>query len=331
VRLHIVLSSRIVTGVEPPAEQSSRPFRFGLSASDTRPGVEWAALARTVEASGFDVLLQSDHLVPALSPFTSLAHAAAVTERLRVGTLVLNNDLRHPVITAREAASLDVLSGGRVELGVGAGHMRFEYDEVGIRFDPARMRVGRLEEAVAVIRGLLAGEEVSLDGAHYQLAGHQLGFDTPQRPVPLLVGGNGDRVLALAAQQADIVGLVGFGHREADTQVRLTHFGEAGLAERIAHVRAAAGDRFASLELSVLVQRVEITDDAEAAVQPLVERLDGVPAADILASPFVLIGTVDELVTKLHDLRRRSGVSYVACFEAALEPMTEVIEAVRSS
>jgi probable F420-dependent oxidoreductase len=284
-------------------------------------------LARQIEGAGFDVFLLSDHLAPTLSPFSSLAHVAAVTERLRVGTLVVNNDLRHPVITAREAATLDVLSGGRMELGLGAGHMRSEYDEIGVPFDPPGARVGRLEEAVPIVRGLLSGSPVQHEGRHYRVAGHRLGYETVQRPIPLLVGGNGDRVLSLAGREADIVGFGGFTHREADTSVRLTHFTEAGLEDRIGVVRAAAGERFAQLELNVLVQRVEITDDPEAVAAPLVERMPGATVEDVLASPFLFIGSVPELVAKAQRLRSRFGVSYLACFEAALEPMTTLIAA----
>lgn len=311
----------------PPAEP--RPLRFGLSASSARSAAEWTELARRVEASGFDVFLQSDHLVPTLSPFSSLAHIAAVTDRLRVGTLVLNNDLRHPVITAREAASLDVLSGGRAELGLGAGHMRQEYDEVGVDFEHPAVRVRRLEEAVPIVRQLLDGQTVHHTGDHYRISGHELGYATAQRRVPMLVGGNGDRVLGLAARHADIVGFVGFGHREADTSVRLTHFTERALAERISVVRDAAGDRFSELELNVLVQRVEISDDPEALLAPLLERIPGATVDEIVASPFVLVGSVDDLVAKVQRLRSRLGVSYFACFEPALEPMAALISALR--
>jgi probable F420-dependent oxidoreductase len=306
---------------------TDRPFRFGLSASDARAAPDWVTLAQRVEVAGFDVLLQSDHLVPTLSPFSSLAVAAAVTERLRVGTLVLNNDLRHPVITAREAASLDVLAGGRMELGLGAGHMRSEYDEVGLRFDNAGTRVDRLEEAVSIIRRLLDGETVDHIGDHYRITGHRVGYGTVQPRMPLLVGGNGDRVLTLAARVADIVGFVGFGHREADTSVQLTHFTLAGLSDRVDLVRHASGPRFGDIELNVLVQRVELTDDPEAVAAPLVGRFDGATIDDVVDSPFLLIGTVDDLVAKLHRLRSELGITYFACFEAALEPMAEVIAA----
>lgn len=316
--------------MDPSSRTETSSLRFGLSASDARPGQEWTDLARRVEASGFDVLLVSDHLAPTLSPFASLAHAAAVTDRLRLGTLVLNNDLRHPVITAREAATLDVLSGGRLELGLGAGHMRHEYDEVGLPFDPPSIRVARLSEAVPAIRALLDGATVTTEGPHYRFDGHGLGFATVQDRLPLLVGGNGDRVLSLAAAHADIVGFTGFRHREADSTVQLSHFADAGLVERIEHVRTASGDRFADLELNLLVQRVQITDDAERVAAAMAERLEGITTGDVLGSPFLLVGTVEEIAAKVLDLRDRLGIGYLACFEPALDAMAEVISRCRA-
>ena len=315
-----------------PAAQSARALRFGLSVHPHLSRQEWTVFAQQVEAAGFDVLPQSDHLVPAMSPFSSLAHAAAATERLRIGTLVLNNDFRHPVITTREAATLDVLSGGRMELGLGAGHMRSEYAQVGIPFEAPAVRVARLEEATSIVRGLLRGDDVILAGTHYDITGHALGFDTVQQPVPLLIGGNGDRVLALAAQRADIVGFVGFHHRELDSQVVPSHFTEAGLVDRIDHVRQAAGeDRFAGLELNVLVQHVELTEDAGRAAEAMATRLGGVATEDLLASPFFLIGTVHEIADKLNDLRSRLGVTYFACFEPSMAAMALVIDHCRNA
>src|SRR5258705_4099967 len=144
----------------------SRPLRFGLHTALPR-GMEFSAFANSVQDAGFDVLTIPDHLVASLSPFSGATAAAAVTARLHTGTLVLNNDLRHPVDTAREAATVAAISGGRFELGLGAGHMKSEYDAAGLRFDSAGARVDRLIESVSVIRPLLAGQPVEIDGAHY--------------------------------------------------------------------------------------------------------------------------------------------------------------------
>ena len=239
----------------------SRPLRFGLHTALPR-GMEFSAFANSVQDAGFDVLTLPDHLVASLSPFSGATAAAAVTARLHTGTLVLNNDLRHPVDTAREAATVAAISGGRFELGLGAGHMKSEYDAAGLRFDSAGTRVDRLIESVNVIRPLLAGEPVDIDGAHYCVradAGELVA--TPVVPVPLLIGGNGTRVLQLAGRVADIAGFAGFSHNSDATVVELTHFDAAGLDDRIAVVRDAAGDRFDAIELNALIQFVVHTDD----------------------------------------------------------------------
>lgn len=167
-------------------------FRFGVSMSTASSSGEWQARARRAEQLGYSALLIPDHLTECLSPWTALAAAAAATERLRVGTFVLNNDFRHPVLVAREAATLDLLSGGRLELGLGAGHMRREYDEAGIGFDSAGVRVDRLGESLAIIKSLLAGDEVDYEGSHYRVRGHTIWPRLARRP-PIIVGGNGDR------------------------------------------------------------------------------------------------------------------------------------------
>ena len=217
-------------------DHATRPFRFGVSLWTAASAAEWRAKARRAEELGYDVILVPDHVADLLPPLTALMAAADATERVHLGTLVLNNDFHNPVLLAREAASLQLLSGGRFELGLGAGHMQSEYAAAGIRYDPAAARVDRLEASVATLRGLFAGEP---------LAGGQLLYPPLQEPIPLLVGGNGRRVLQLAARQADIVGFTGFFPRDGGRAVDLSHFSAAGLASRVALVRAAAGPRFA--------------------------------------------------------------------------------------
>src|SRR5215831_2133965 len=170
-----------------------KPFRFGVSAREAESAASWIGQARRAEQLGYSSFLLADHLVSIPSPFAALAIAAATTSRIRVGPFVLNNDFRHPVIVAREAATLDMLSEGRLELGLGAGHMRSEYAEAGFPYDPAGVRVERLQESVRIIKALLAGEEVSVQGAHYQVSGHR-GWPPPTqrhpaRPIGVLSGG----------------------------------------------------------------------------------------------------------------------------------------------
>ena len=276
-----------------------------LGISTTAAPDRWPALARNLESMGFDVLHLADHLVDDVAPpIAGLLAAAEATERLVVGNLVLAVDFRHPAVVAREAAMLAVLSGGRYELGIGAGHARAEWESIGVPFDADRVRVDRLAEAVPLLRRLLAGEEITHDGDHYRLRAHRC-WPVPETPVPLLVGGNGDRVLRLAAEHADIAGFTGFG-LGPDGAPRLTHFTSGGLAERIAHVRAEAGhDR---TRLQVLVQRVTITPDRRAAARELASAFGGADLDDILDSPFLLLGTHEQIAEQLRERSARFGV-----------------------
>jgi probable F420-dependent oxidoreductase len=307
---------------------TARPFRFGVSIQTAATRAEWSEKARRAESFGFDTVLVADHLVDnMLSPFTALLAAADATERLRVGTLVLNNDFRHPALVAREAAVVDLLSDGRFELGLGAGHMKFEYDEVGLQFDPPSVRVERMTESAEVIRRLLDGETVTFDERHYHLTEHRC-FPVPPRHVPLLIGGNGRRVLTAAARLADIVGFTGFSQVEGNTagQVNPTHFTEAGLRQQIDWVLAAAPERFDGIELSTLVQGITITDDRRAAAEDVQPLLPMLTVDEILSSPYSLIGTYEEIATQLRDRRDQLGISYVTVFEKDLEPMARLIE-----
>ncbi|MDY7102376.1 MAG: TIGR03621 family F420-dependent LLM class oxidoreductase [Actinomycetota bacterium] len=304
-----------------------RPFRFGLHTHTFESADALRARARWAEDAGFSVMTIADHLVPMPAPFATMATIAAATERLRVGTLVLNNDFRHPVIVAREAATIDWMSGGRLELGIGAGHMGFEYDEAGLPFDRGAVRVSRLAESVHVIRRLLAGEEVTFEGEHYTLAGHRSFPDPVQATVPLLVGGNGTKVLTTAAAEADIVGFAGFRHRERGGKVELTHFGPDGLDDRVSVVRDAAGDRFADLELNALVQWADVTDDPEASIKGRFGELvgDGPLDPDLLASPFLLCGTEAEITAVLHERRERFGISYHTIFDGNADALAPIV------
>jgi probable F420-dependent oxidoreductase len=309
----------------------ARPFRFGVSVWGASSASEWRDKARQAEAAGFDVLLVPDHLVEGmLPPLIPLVAAADATERLRVGTLVVNNDFHHPVVLAREAATVDLLTDGRLELGLGAGHMKFEYDQAGLTFDPPAVRVARMAESAEIIKGLLAGEEVTFDGRFYHVAGHR-GFPRPrQERVPLLIGGNGRQVLATAARLADIVGFTGFSQVEGEQNVNPTHFTDAGLAEQVGWVKASAGDRFDQLELSVLVQGVTLTDDRAAVAAQLQQQVPTLSVDDILSSPYSPIGTANQIAEELAERRERLGISYITVFEKDMTAMTEVMAVLRS-
>ena len=310
-------------------------MRFGLTTALPRDGAAALAFARRVEAAGIDVLTFADHLAPTVSPLTAATAAAAVTTHLRVGTLVLNNDFRHPVETARETAGLATLSDGRFELGIGAGHMKSEYDAAGIPFDDGATRVSRLIESVTLIRSLLDGDAVDFDGDHYRVhAGAGEIVAAPAHRVPILVGGNGTRVLQLAGRVADIVGFAGISHNRDATAVRLSHFDGAGLADRIGVVREAAGERFAQIELNALIQAVVVSTDRQRTAADLAAAF-GTDPEILLSSPFVLLGTHEQMAEQLLARQREFGISYWTVFDelparaSALPDISEVIALLR--
>jgi probable F420-dependent oxidoreductase len=304
-----------------------RPFRFGVNVRTAGSAAEWALKARKIEGLGYSVLLVPDHLADLLAPFPALAAAAAATKRLRVGTAVLNNDFRHPVVLAREAATLDVLSDGRLELGLGAGHMQSEYEQAGLVFESGATRVERLAEAVVVVKRLLEGEAVTLAGRHYRVTGHTIHPRPVQRPrPPVFIGGNAERLLEVAAREADIVGLTGIAFRRGGREPDVSDFRAAIVDERLRRVREAAGNRFERLELNALVQRVIVTDDRRQAARDLATgRWGMLTADDILASPYALVGTVDQIVEDLVARRERWGFSYVMTHEAFIDALAPVV------
>lgn len=314
----------------------TRRLRFGLAAPLPRAGTQMRAFAQAVEAAGFDVLAFPDHLVPSVSPFAGATAAAMATQRLHTGTLVLNDDFRHPVDTAREAAGVATLAEGRFELGLGAGHRRSEYDAAGITFDSGATRVARLIESAHLIRALLDAEPVDFDGQHYRVHAEAGSLVAPPKVrVPLLVGGNGTEVLRLGGRIADIVGLAGISHNRDATQVRFTHFDADGLADRIAVVRHAAGDRFEAIELNALIQAVVCTNDRNAAAAELAATLGGITPEQVLESPFLLLGTHEQMAEALAARQRRFGVSYWTVFDewagraSAMRDIAEVIALLR--
>jgi len=302
-----------------------KPFRFGVNVRTAGSGADWADKARKVEALGYSVLCVPDHLAELLAPLPALAAAAAATKHLRVGTAVLNNDFRHPVVLAREAATLDVLSDGRLELGLGAGHMQSEYEQVGLAFDPGATRVERLEEAVVIVKRLLEGEPVTFGGRHYRVTGHTIHPRPIQRPrPPVFIGGNAPRLLTVAAREADIVGLTGITFRRGGKEPDVSDFRASVVDERVRLVRETAGDR--SLELNALVQRVIVTDDRRKAAEELaVGRWAQLTPEEILESPYVLVGTEDRIVEDLQARRERWGISYVTTHELFMDAFAPIV------
>jgi probable F420-dependent oxidoreductase len=301
-----------------------RPFRFGALVRVGHSRDEWRGKARRAEDLGYATFLVPDHFRDQVAPAVAIMAAADATTAIRVGSLVFDNDFRHPAVVAKDAATLDVLTGGRFELGLGAGWMRADYEQTGLPFDPARVRVDRLEEAVRIVTGFFAGEAVTFKGEHYAVS-ELPGLPRPvQRPrPPLLIGGGGPRILSLAAREADIVGIAprsladGSGLDLADTRA-------GALDAKIAAIRAVAGARLTDLELNILVQRVAVGESADAAAAEFATQWKTTPAA-LRESPFVLIGSPSAVEDTLEARRARYGISYVVVFEQFMEAFAPVV------
>jgi probable F420-dependent oxidoreductase len=283
-----------------------RPFRFGYQATTSDPS-ETVRLARSAEEAGFDVFQVGDHVGPEPSALVSLAVAALGTERIRLGTLVLNNDFHHPVPLAQELATLDHLSGGRLEVGLGAGHSFTEYAAMGQTFDPPAVRKARLREAVEILRALLDGDRVSYSGDHYHLDGAQI-MAPLQSHVPLLVGVNGRTALAHAVRHADAVAPTMLGRTREDGQHHDVRWEAARLDHTVEWMRTAAEGRWDAIELHALVQAVVVTEDRRGAAAAIAERV-GIDVADALSTPFLCLGTHAEIAHHLLACRERWGFS----------------------
>ncbi len=303
----------------------THPFRFGVQASGPATARAWAELARRVEDLGYSTLTCADHLDDQFAPIPALTAAALATTRLRVGAMVLANDYRHPVLVAKEAATLDVLSEGRFELGLGAGWMTTDYEEAGITLDRPGRRIDRLHEAVTVVKALFAAGPVHFEGEHYRINGLEGTPEPVQRPhPPIAIGGGGPRVLALAAREADIVGInVNLAVGVIDDRAGPDATEEATQA-KLDIVRSAAGERFDDLELQVRVHVVVVTDDRQATAELLAPAL-GISPEAALASPHALAGSVDQITEDLLARRERWGLSYITVSLDALDAMGPVV------
>src|SRR6202142_1311665 len=253
-----------------------RRFRFGVACSKGRSRKEFTELARKTEALGFSTLFVPDHFVEHdLAPTVALAHAAAVTDQLRIGTFVLGNDYKHPVVCAREMASLDLLSDGRLELGIGAGWMTADYEHAGIPLDRPGVRIARLAEAITIIKGLFAPGPFSFDGEHYHVTELD-GMPKPvQQPVPFFVGGGAPKILALAAREVQIVGInANLRSGDGTSPDAARSMTPEATDEKVGWVRDAAGDRFDDLELQALVGFVYVTDAAQRILEGIAGAFD---------------------------------------------------------
>jgi len=302
-----------------------RPFRFAVQLSKASSPDAWRATARRVEELGYSTLFIPDHLDDQFGPFTALTVAAEATTTLRVGSLVLGNDYRHPVVAAKELATLHYLSGGRLEFGIGAGWMSSDYQQAGIVEDEPAVRVRRMQEAVEIYRQMLHTGSATFSGEFYTVT------NAPSTPVldsppPLIIGGGSPKVLRFAAQNADIVGVnprltAGYIGPEVIESTQGSYFDE-----RVRWVREAAGDRLSEIDLQILTFFVTITDDAEGTLAAIAGMM-GVTAEQVADSPVALVGSVDGIIATLLARRERFGFNYVVVHENEIESFAPIVAA----
>lgn len=308
---------------------SKRPFKFGAKATKAGSGKEWADIARQAEDLGYVSLQIDDHFGNQLSPIPACMAAAAATSTLKVGTLVAGNDFRNPVVLAKEAATIDMLSDGRFVLGIGAGWLKGDYAMAGIHQDDASTRIDRLSEAVDIFRGVWSAEAFSYSGQHYQIA-EITGYPKPVSDIPVLIGGGGRQVLSLAAQKADIVGvnpkIVG---RAINPQSMATAAADV-VDEKLSWVREAAGDRYEQIELQLQVFVTVVTDDP----MPVAEKLApafGLPPEVVLSAPYFQIGPLEKIKDDLVELRDRWDISYIAFQQDATQAVAPLVSELAGS
>ena len=310
-----------------------KPVRFGVEAGETQSRAAWMAYARKVEDLGYSTLIMGEH--PGwggITPTVGLMAAADATTTLRLGSHVFANDFHHPVLLAQDAATLDLLSEGRLEFGIGSGWLGSDYAALGGPFDPPAVRIRRLEESVALIKRLFGAEPVTFTGSFYQVTDVTLQPKPKQQPhPPILVGGGGRQVLTLAAREADIVGLGLKGTATGGMDLATTS--AAAVEQQVGWVRAAAGARLPSLELHMLVQAVKVLDNRRQAAEAVAAMLadwgpvmSNIPGpAHILESPQFVVGSVDQIMADLQERRERYGISYITVFGDYLDEFSPVV------
>ncbi|MEV2233051.1 LLM class F420-dependent oxidoreductase [Streptomyces phaeochromogenes] len=291
----------------------ARPFRFGVNLMSPAPADEWRAKCRRAEELGYDVILAPDHLgMPA--PFPALVAAAEATERPRLGTFVLNAGFWNPALLAREVATTDALTGGRLELGLGTGYVQAEHETAGLPWGSPGERVDHLRRTVEELERLLGSEDQQPQPV--------------QKRVPLLIGANGDRMLRLTAEHADIAAFTGARTRDGGV---LEPIAAEELDERVALYRKLAAGRAEPAELNLLIQIVTVTDDPGTAIQPWLSRIPQLTEQQVLELPIVLVGTLDDIVERVRAQRDRFGFSYLTVLEPSMEAFAPVIARLREA
>ncbi|HEV7527131.1 MAG TPA: TIGR03621 family F420-dependent LLM class oxidoreductase [Acidimicrobiia bacterium] len=302
-----------------------KPFRFGVQVSTAGSATEWRDKARKIEDLGYSTLFMPDHFGQELAPLPAIAMAAAHTTTLRVGSLVFDNDYKHPAILAKEATTIDLLSDGRLELGLGAGWMRTDYDQLGLPYDPPAVRVDRFEEALHVIKECFTGEQFTYHGEHYRITDYAAWPKPVQQPgPPILIGGGGKRVLSIAARHADIVGI--------NPNLRA---GEIGLEAakdslrqqtelKVEWIRDAAGTRIDDIEIQMRFFITSVRPDRMKLAEALAPTF-GVSPEEAIESGAALVGTEEEIAEQLHRRREEWGLSYVVVGDENVDEFAPIV------
>ncbi|WP_027501976.1 LLM class F420-dependent oxidoreductase [Rhodococcus sp. UNC363MFTsu5.1] len=315
-----------------------RKFRFaagGEGNAEEGGARRFVKLAQKAEELGYDSFMIPDHLGNQVGPIAALGALAVATDKIRIGTAVLANGFRHPAVLAKDAATIDVLSGGRLELGIGAGWMKEEFDKGGITYDSPGVRIAKLAESLEILDTLLRGQECNFQGEYYQINGLK-GSPRPRqgpRP-PIVVGGGGPKMLALAAKYADIISLAPPSNK--DGKMLLSGITMEATAARVERIREAAGDRFDDIELNWTITTIMPTDDREAMAEMALAALDnGYPpnievdvkltVEQILNSPYLAFGSYEEIADQIRSVRAQTTMSYVGIFPTQMEAFAPVI------
>ena len=304
-----------------------RPFRFGVQCSRAANRAEWIDLAKRTEANGFDCLTMPDHFTDQLAPVPALQAVADATTKLRVGALVWDNDYKHPVVLAKELATIDLLSEGRLEIGLGAGWMISDYEQSGIPYDAPGVRIDRFIEGTEIVKKAMTGEKFSFAGKHYTVTDYVGLPKSVQQPCPpILIGGGGKRVLTYAAHAADIIGINGTMTAGVVGPEAISTMTAAAVDEKVAIVHEAAGSRLADIEMNIRSFFVKVTDEREATMSGIAQMI-GVEPSMVAETPFALIGSPAAIVEDLVARRERWGFSYVIVGAEDVDSFAPVVAA----
>jgi probable F420-dependent oxidoreductase len=305
---------------------SKHTFRFGVQCGGEHTRESWRALAHAIEDLGYSTMYAPDHFVDTvLAPMTALAMAAEATSTLRVGALVFDNDYKHPAILAKEWATIDVLSGGRTELGIGAGWMKTDYDALGLPYDSPGTRIARLDEGLQVIKGCFSGEQFSFSGEHYTITDYTaMPKPAQEGGIPILIGGGAQKILGLAGREASVIGINPNLRVGAITADAARSAAAAETARKIEWIKAGAGARFDEIELQIRYFVHAITDDRESFAKAVAGAVDMTPE-EVLGSGTALIGTIPEMIDALQQRREEWGVTNVVVGSDFYEQFAPVV------